>query len=295
MLAFVQFMVYYFLIYVQIKDFPTLNFYKLTLLILSTMLIAAAGYIINDYFDIKIDRINRPHSVVAGTRINNRMLIIIYTILNIIAVVIGIYLACQLHNLKLLLLQLIPIGLLWFYSTSYKKQLLIGNIIVALLSALSVAVPIFYEQVAIPPYYTWEIPVLHFIFRALLMYSTFAFLLSLIREVVKDIEDQEGDAALACNTIPIKWGIPRTKFYILGLTLIVIGLLIYACSWVLQRQHFNLMYLIVLLLILPLIYFIYTLYTPDTKLKYQFLSVLLKIIMFLGISTLFFMKDFRVI
>ena len=190
-----------------------LNFPNFCYITLSTMLIAAAGYIINDYFDNNIDAINKPEKVVLGRTIPRKQAIIYHSVLNGIALLLAGYVAFTAHHLEWLLVQISCTLLLWYYSVKFKKQLITGNVLVALLTALTIITLIIYE------------PRLHYFLAGmifeetgsgtsllnpawlLMFYAAFAFLLSWMREVVKDMEDLKGDADQGCVTMPVKWGL----------------------------------------------------------------------------------------
>lgn len=179
------------------------------LIVAATVLIAAGSYVINDYFDLKIDQINRPDSVVIGNIISKRTAMNIYRILTAVGIAVGLLVAFILKNSSLGLIFVIVPGMMWFYSSSYKRQFLLGNIIVALCSALSVLVVLVAESGLQTGYYgdlIQQTPVLGELFRWVCGYAAFAFVLTLIREIIKDIEDMEGDRQMECRTLPIVWG-----------------------------------------------------------------------------------------
>src|SRR5690606_19191379 len=163
----------------------------LYLIVLSTLLIAAAGYIINDYFDVKIDLVNKPKRVIVGRYLKRRMAIGTHQLLNVLGVIAGL-----LVSYKVALVNIFSVSPLWLDSERYKRQLLIGNVAVSLLTALSLMIlTVHYPQNR----------------KLIFIYAVFAFFISLIREIVKDIEDMKGDAFHGCRTLPIVVGIRRTK------------------------------------------------------------------------------------
>src|SRR6056297_2955401 len=115
------------------------------LLVMGTIFIAAAGYIINDYFDIRTDRINKPAKVVVGETIDRRTAMILHSLLNILGIGIGVYLSLHIGILALSFIFFFTAGLLWFYSTNYKRQFLIGNLIVAFLTAMVPFIVVLFE------------------------------------------------------------------------------------------------------------------------------------------------------
>lgn len=205
-------------------QFPLVRF---ILLVLATVFIAAGGYVINDYFDIKADLINRG-KVIVGTRIGRRTAMKWHFVLNLIGVIIGFYISWMAGFLMLGTLFLIVSGLLYFYSASYKKQFLLGNIIVALLTAAVPMIVALYEWPALYRYYAInaiERPDINFILYWVGGFAIFAFLTTLSREIIKDIEDFTGDREYGRNTVPVVLGIMPAKIISLVLNIITIALL----------------------------------------------------------------------
>jgi len=192
------------------------------LLVFSTVLIAAAGNIINDYFDVKADRINKPEKLIITKHINKKWAILSHWILNGVAFMIAIYLSVRNDSFWYVFIHLLSINALWFYSMYFKRRPFIGNFIVAILTAL---VPIlcgihFYTHNEFPtvvvsnistPFSFWMFHLMshgHFI----LILALFAFASNLAREIIKDIEDVDGDKLLHAKTLPILYGITKTKW-----------------------------------------------------------------------------------
>jgi 4-hydroxybenzoate polyprenyltransferase len=262
------------------------------LLVLSTVLIAAAGYIINDYFDIRIDEVNRPATNLVGKTIKRRIAIVSHTTFNILGVLIGLYVSWKYGMLRAgSFIYLAAPALLWFYSTNLKRQFLIGNIVIALLSALIPLLGVIYELTAIshafPTLVQQRILLLNLPLTFALGYTLFAFLISLIREIVKDIEDYEGDMEYGCKTLPIVLGINRAKLVVscLGVGLMAALCYIQYVWWQLDQWTFF-MYILILLQ-LPVAYLIYRNQTATSKKDWKFLSGLLKYLMVAGVSFLF--------
>ncbi|MBY0433091.1 MAG: geranylgeranylglycerol-phosphate geranylgeranyltransferase [Cyclobacteriaceae bacterium] len=167
---------------------------RLFLLATSTILIAAAGYIINDYYDVKIDLVNKPGRVVIGKELSRRSAILLHSALSIMGVEMGVLL-----DWKIGLLNFASAFLLWVYSNALKRMPFIGNVTVAFLTGLSVLI----VNVLYPP-----------LFSLVWVYALFAFFITLVREIIKDIEDLKGDTTFGCRTLPIVWGILGTKQFI---------------------------------------------------------------------------------
>ncbi len=263
----------------------TVNFLFLTV---STMLIAAAGYIINDYFDIKIDSINKPDRIVLEKAIPMRQAILSHSILNIIALMLAGYVAAQAHHYEWLLVQVSCTLLLWFYSTDFKRQYITGNIAIALLTSFTIITLFIYEPAlqleAQMPLLTGShssLPV-----WVLAVYAYFAFLLTWMREIVKDMEDFKGDVAEGCVTMPIKRGLEFSTRFTLVLSLLAIIPLLVASFTLFKHNYTLLASYLVVLLILPLILWSVFLGKGFTEQHYGKASRGLKIIMLLGICSL---------
>lgn len=234
------------------------------LLTLSTMLIAAAGNIINDYYDIKIDYVNRPDRVVVGRYLKRRSILFIHAGFNTLGVIGGF-----LISLELGIVNFLAAGLLWLYSNQLKRLPLWGNLSVAVLTGLAVFVVyiLFRES--------------FFLFAA---YSFFAFFISLIREIIKDLEDIEGDRKFDCKTLPIVIGQRKTKIVIYLISIIFIVVV----AILLQREPKFWYVLGGLTMMLGLLNLI--LGRADKTVDYAVLSRLSKQIMILGLISMIFLK-----
>jgi 4-hydroxybenzoate polyprenyltransferase len=192
--------------------------WKFALAVLMMVLLAGAGNLINDYFDVRVDRVNKPNRVLVGRQIKRRVVIVAHHALNIIATLTGLYLAYDVHYWPIVF---VPIGIaaiLWFYSLKLKKEVFTGNFSIALIVAV---VPLWAGIFEIPQISQLlhltggsEDTLHNEMWIWMVGYSIFAFLLTLLREVFKDMEDIEGDSKEGFQTIPIAWGLKRTKVYI---------------------------------------------------------------------------------
>lgn len=237
---------------------------KLFILSFSTVVIAAAGYIINDYYDVKIDLINKPKRVIVGRVLKRRVAMLSHTFLNLTGIALGVLLSWPIA-----LLNFMSALFLWLYSNQLKRMPLIGNLVVALLTALSIyTVAIFYHN-----------------YNELVMaYSLFAFSFTLIREIIKDVEDLKGDKTFGCKTLPIVMGIRRTKWVIYILSaLTVVGLAILAKTFAGEG-----LIILSVLLIFPLGYLSYRLSIADTTKEFNRLSTYCKMVMLVGILSMVF-------
>ena len=273
-----------------------LPWYILLLIAAATILIAAGGYVINDYFDIKIDRINRPDQLIITQYISKENAMRLSIGLSGVGMVCGLVAAWLLRSSTIAILFAIIPGLLWFYSSSYKRLLIIGNVTIALLSALSpmmVAIAnvaqLQLKYSTILPYTTLE----HDIYAWVGGFSLFAFLLTWIREIVKDLQDQMGDRELECHSMPIVWGNIVTKIVVTALivlTTVLIGwfwysLLPFDHSW----QSFSTRY-IVLAIIIPLWGALWLLWAAKIPSDYRTCQQVLKLTMFLGMLYSFVLR-----
>jgi 4-hydroxybenzoate polyprenyltransferase len=253
------------------------------LLVLSTLLIAAAGYIINDYFDVKTDRINKPEKLYIDNGVKRRLAIVIHTVFNVLGFAIGVYVAYKANNIFLCGIQFTSITALWFYSTHLKRQVLNGNILVAALSALVPLLVLFFEMPLLEHKFLESIKSFSFLYLSVCSFALFAFLLSLVREIIKDIEDLKGDYETGCRTMPIVWGVKASKAIVAGLisNILLLQLFIF---YKLYKQHFSilLIYLLVFVFI-PLSLLIWKLYKSQQKQEYHTLSKWVKYIMLTGV------------
>ncbi len=263
-----------------------------TLLSLSTIFIAAAGYIINDYFDIRIDNINKPDRMILERKIPRRMAIILHTVLNVLAILFAALVARQAGAWSWLIIQLLCTLLLWFYSTHFKRQFLTGNLVVALLTALTIMVLIVYEP-AMHYYAGQEVfirsesgaPLANPIW-VLSVYAGFAFLLTWMREIVKDMEDFKGDEAEGCMTMPIRWGLSKAGSFTQVLSAFALFPLLIAGIRLIVEKEWALGIYTLLALVVPLI--MWTIFLPKSQTTEHFgkASRYLKLIMVSGVGSL---------
>ena len=253
------------------------------LLVFASICIAAAGYIINDYFDVNIDLINKPSKLVIDRYIKRRWAIVLHIIFSFTGFVISSYIGYKLRNLYIPVFNLLAIVGLWFYSTTFKKKLLIGNVLISLLTAWVILILTVSEyRFRITPHdiYWQRLLKLSFI------YAGFAFILSLIREVIKDMEDMRGDIKYGCTTMPIVWGLQVSKVFV-AVWIVVITTSIAAMQfYVIQLGWwFSALYSL-LAIIIPLLYVLRKLYVAHSQKDFHNLSTTVKLIMFTGILSM---------
>lgn len=240
--------------------------FRFLVLVISTVIIAAAGYYINDYYDIKIDLINKPERVIVGNTIKRRPVMIAHTTLNAIGILMGLMVSVWIAAIHL-----ICAFLLWWYSNQLKRLPFIGNFVVALLTGSTLLVLLVYYQ-------TFDL--------LTIIYAIFAFGITLIREIIKDIEDVEGDANYGGLTLPVFFGLRKTKvFLFIVIAPFVTSLVVFLLK--IQNQ-FLLLYFGILTI--PFIHFLYKLINADTKKEFSYLSSYCKWLIIAGILSMAILK-----
>lgn len=255
------------------------------LLVLATVLISAAGYAINDYFDLRIDRINKPDRIIIGRLIARRSAILSHWILSTLGVVIGVYLSWQVKFWPIaLVFMLVPL-ILWLYSIKFKRSFLVGNIAVAALSAMVIGLVWLVEfRAASLQFLAGDL--IYQVNSYAWLYAFFAFLTTLIREIIKDMEDYAGDKKTGCRSVAIVLGLKPTHNLILGL-LILLMFFIGLYAFVLGTQtKFVLLIYFLLLVLMPLGYLVFKVKnTYDTQ-HLGFIQRMLKLIMLAGVLSM---------
>ncbi|UXX80217.1 geranylgeranylglycerol-phosphate geranylgeranyltransferase [Reichenbachiella carrageenanivorans] len=240
--------------------------FRFFVLVLSTVIIAAAGYYINDYYDIKIDLINKPSKVIVGHTIKRRPVMIAHTTLNAIGILLG-----SMVSLWIGFVHLVCAFLLWWYSNQLKRLPFVGNFVVAALTATTLLVLLVYY---------------HSVDLLTMVYALFAFGITLIREIIKDIEDVEGDASYGGLTLPVWLGIRRTKWILFILIIPFVSSLV---VFLLRVQNQYLLYYFGLLAV-PFLHFLYRFAYADTKKHFSYLSRYCKWLIIAGIFSMAILK-----
>ncbi len=274
---------------------PTLQIYGfsdaielniLLLLIAASVFIAAGGYALNDYFDVKIDAINRPDKQIVGTIIPRRTAMILHQVLTGIGLICGLALAYFARSLSLAFIFIVVSGLLWFYSASYKRQLIVGNLIVAFIAGLAVLIVGITQMAFLQKEYgnfLFETPIPGNIYGWIGGFAAFSFLCTWIREIIKDAEDQKGDREMECHTMPIVWGESKTKLFLYGLiTITIVALFLINNFYIPFDQSITFRY-ILFGIALPFLVVGYLIYTAKNPEDYHQASTLTKIIMLIGV------------
>jgi 4-hydroxybenzoate polyprenyltransferase len=254
-------------------------------LVLSTVFLAASGYIINDYFDRKIDLVNRPGTVIVGRMISHRYAMFFHIVFTTLGILLGAYVSHSIDKLNLTIVFLFTSVILWFYSTTYKRQLLVGNIIISLLVGIVPMLVLLFEFPLLAKRYKLYILASGIDFKFLIFwissYSVFAFAINLIREIIKDMEDFEGDFVFGRQTIAIHWGMKVARIVVACLAVLMTLPIAYLLIFHLN-DRISLIY-ISLTIILPLLVIAFAVFWADSKRQYHQLSVMTKIVMLAGI------------
>lgn len=263
------------------------------LIVATSVLIAGAGYIINDYFDINIDQVNKPDRMVVDRIITRRMAIFWHLLFSGIGIVLSVYVGYKLHNPLIGIGNILCVILLWVYSTTYKRQMIVGNVLISLLTAwvilimLVAELPGWWNSIKTAADMQASVARLS---RIGVLYAAFAFILSLIREVVKDMEDMEGDRRAQCKTLPIVYGVNASKVFAGTWLAILIVMLFVMQTYVLIFQWWYASLYLLVTVTIPLLLLFKHLFRATTTAHFAQVSSWLKWIMLSGIcSMVFFM------
>ncbi len=281
-IALSQFLVRYFLILPAFEtesvitgEFPAhLSRIDFSLLVISTLIIAAAGYIVNDLYDIETDKINKPGKNSIGKLISESMAKKIFIVLSAFGIAMGFYLAWKIDKLLMGSIHLFTAVSLWMYASYYKKKFLSGNILIAFLSSLSLLIVGLFE----PEFYR------NFIY--LLLYSGLAFSITLLREIIKDMEDVDGDELTQCKTLPVRLGISKSKKVVYFLIILNLTVLVYILyHYFYQNPVFN-FWMMASTFAVPFIALFALINMAEQKKDYFYAGLFTKVIMVAGILTM---------
>ena len=250
------------------------------LLIFATVCIAAGGYVINNIMDQDTDEIAKPQNRVVGVSISETVAYNWYIGLTIVGVGIGFYLSNVIYKATFASMFILVATLLYMYATSFKQIPVLGNVVVALMLSTSIIIIGLFD--ILPAIDVDNRFRMKEAFDILMHYAIFAFIINLIREIVKDMEDMDGDYQSGINTLPITIGVQKTKIIVGVLTVISIGILAYYVNSYLFELDY-VVYYAMILIVGPLIYFGVKLLNATTKKEFHHLSLVLKIILFFGI------------
>ena len=286
MIAFVQLIIKYALFEPFLKTTEltiTLNGFGFGLLVLSSLCIAAAGNIINDVYDVETDLVNRPSQVIVGKKISEKTAYILFIVFNVTGVLIGFYLSNLVGKSGFFAIFVIISALLYVYASYLKQSLLLGNLVISALVGLSVLIVGIFELIPVitPQNQTTQLT----FFKILIDYALFAFLMNLVREIIKDLEDVDGDYKSGMNTLPIVIGRGRASKVVFVLSLLPLFGSIYYLATYLFKFEIIIAYFLILI-ITPLIYIAIKSYSAKTKKHYHHISNMLKLVMLFGILSI---------
>ncbi|URM35886.1 geranylgeranylglycerol-phosphate geranylgeranyltransferase [Flavobacterium anhuiense] len=284
MLAFMQLLFRY--AFLKQQEVPlALSDWQYGLLILSTVLLAAAGYVINNIYDVGTDSINKPNDVVVGKGITETAAYNIYIGLNISGVAIGFILSNIIMRPTFASLFILIASLLYFYATTLKQIMILGNFVVALLLAVSVLIIGVFDL--FPATTAENQAQMASLFSILIDYALFAFMINFIREIVKDIEDVNGDYNMGMNTLPVAIGVSRAAKIALGFAIIAFILSgLYCNTYFMQNKLYIAVFYAFATVLAPLLYFIVKIFSAKSQKDFHHLSSILKLILFFGILSI---------
>ncbi|WOD43720.1 geranylgeranylglycerol-phosphate geranylgeranyltransferase [Hwangdonia lutea] len=260
---------------------------QISILVLATICIAAAGNVINDIYDVETDFVNKPDKLIIGTSISEKTAYNLFIALNVIGVGLGYYLSQSVGKSAFFSIFVIISALLYVYASYLKQTLLIGNIIISLLVALSIVVVGIFEL--LPVITTENRHTLFTFFKIILDYALFAFIINLIREIAKDIEDIDGDYKAGMRTLPIVIGRERAGNILFVLSLFPLFAVAYYTINSLYKNQIAVVYFLVFI-IGPLVYISIKSFNAKTKKEYHHISNVLKLVMLFGMLSLLLYK-----
>jgi 4-hydroxybenzoate polyprenyltransferase len=271
--------------------FTNVHGWYFVMLVVASVFIAAAGNIINDYFDLNIDQINKPQKVVVDKIISRRWVILWHLILSLAGIIIGFIIDVNTPVRFLGLANLVSVLILFFYSVSLKKKFLIGNILISLLTAWVILVITYCETNHLLNVFrkgtSLEVDKLS---RLTFLYAGFAFIISLVREIIKDMEDVEGDRKYGCKTMPIVLGLNATKVFVTVWLTVLITALIIVQFYVLQFGWWFWVsaFYCLSFIIIPLIWIFVKLLPAQSAAEFHKISSVVKVVMLMGIMSMLF-------
>lgn len=279
LLAFMQLVILFG--FLKMQDIPlALALWQYCLLIISTVCIAAGGYIINDIMDQDVDSINKPKKAIVGNTISENFAYNLYVAFSIIGVGIGFYLSKLIGRPNFVTVFILCAALLYIYSTSFKQIMIVKNIVVAFLLAFSILIIDLF--MVFPATDSTNREQMLPVFSVLIDFSIIAFLINFLREMVKDLEDVNGDYNNGIKTLPVAFGVARTTKLVFVLSFVPTICILYYMYINLFELQFATVYILGFL-IGPLLYFSIKIWSAKNKKDYSHLSDVLKLIIFLGI------------
>lgn len=273
----------------KLYDFkPYLSDLSFYILFITTLLVTAGGYVINDIYDVDTDQINKPDRLIVGKQIDDSKAFNFYLILSALGVLGSFLLMYTTKQMKISSIPIFVIFLLYIYASTFKRMALVGNIVIAICTALPIILVSFYEMkisnfdTAVVIRFTEGIAL------AALVYSVFAFLTTFIREIIKDVQDMEGDDFVGFKTFPIITSINASKTLIVFLQLLTLAILLFISYFFLAASYSTAFYGGVVMLVLPLMIQIGLVIWANRPEDFKWASLAGKVHMFLGVLTLIY-------
>lgn len=260
-----------------------------TLLLFCTLLLAAGSYLINDLYDEETDRINKPERALVGVAFSAAAVWRVYLRLGLYGLLIAIYLSWKVGHGGLFFLYPAALGLLWAYARYFKCQVLTGNIVVALFCALVAGILLVAEAPQIARLAETHADAANRIYAVFTVYMVFAFLSTLYRELVKDIEDVEGDRKTNCNTLPIAWGTNAARSLSLFFGALLLVLLFGLVVWLWNQGEWAASLLLVIGSAMPALYSLWLILKAKQASDFSRISKLAKIVMLGGLLLILFL------
>jgi 4-hydroxybenzoate polyprenyltransferase len=282
LLAYAQYLIKY-VVFRSLGATTTLGDLQFGLLVFATLCIAAGGYVINDLHDLQTDTINRPQKVRAGVHVSEKNSSLFYMVVTTFGVGLGFYLSYTIEKPGFAAIFVAVAALLYLYATYLKSILLVGNILISMLVGFSLILVVLFD--ILPSTYSFNMVRHQDIFKTVLLYAGFAFWLNLIREIVKDIQDINGDQNAGRNTLPIAIGRSRATTVVLGLAVLLTFATLAYVYYVLYVNQVAVLYFL-LSIVAPLLYFCVKCYHAERQKDFALLSILAKIVFFSGVSSL---------
>lgn len=272
--------------FLKLQNIPVaLTDWQYGLLVLATVFIAAGGYIINDIFDQETDSDNKLEKVIIGKSISESKAYNGYFVMTVLGVGIGFYLSNVIQKPGFAAIFIVIAATLYLYASSLKQMLVIGNLTVAFLLSFSVIIIGIFDL--FPVTYEGNQPVMSLFFKLLFDYAVFAFIINFIREIIKDMEDVNGDYNQGMSTLPIVLGVKRTGKIVFGLLLISIVILMwYLNSNLMESNLFFASIYCLLLVIGPLLFCLVKMWSAKSKKEFHLISSILKFVILFGILSI---------
>ncbi|WP_445734110.1 geranylgeranylglycerol-phosphate geranylgeranyltransferase [Mariniflexile sp.] len=255
----------------------------ISLLILATICIAAAGNIINDIYDVETDFINKPDKLIIGKSISEKTAYNLFIVFNVVGVGVGFYLSNSVGRSAFFSIFVIISALLYVYASYLKQMLIIGNVVISILVAMSLIIVGIFEL--LPSITSLNQQTQLTFFKIIFDYAVFAFIINLLREITKDIEDVDGDHKAGMNTLPIAIGRERAGKVLFTLSFIPLFAVGFYILNSLYKNQMAVFYFLILIMG-PLIYTSIKIYSATTKKEFHHIGNMLKLVMLFGMLSL---------